>query len=318
MRNSMQPSRSHENQNARITRWIVNATIALLPVLACFLGGATEKWEEGLVITLLALCLLVRPPRFSLGALTNLVLLTFFILAAVAFLPARWFFQPEWRAAFVNDFGIQLPSTLTPQPWITLSYLVSFAAGLSWLYVVSTQNLELREVRFQLRLFTSGIALLAAIYIALYLAHTTLPFWQNERNFGPFPNRNQTGDLFGLTAIMILACGQDDLRKRRKRWIVWILGLVLVVTAIVLNFSRSGIVILVAGSAFWLGTFTLRHRSPSPLALGVSFLLLLLTALLLFGGQIFERFQLRDFGSAGVSTDFRWRIFHDTFRLIRN
>ncbi len=313
----MQPSRSHENQNAT-TRWIVNATIALLPVLACFLGGATQKWEEGLVITLLALCLLVRPPRFSLGALTNLVLLTLFILAAVAFLPARWFFQPEWHAAFVNTFGIQLPSTLTPQPWITLSYLVSFAAGLSWLYVVSTQDLELREARFQLRLFTSGTALLATTCIAFYLAHTTLPFWHNERNFGPFPNRNQTGDLFGLTAIMILAWGQDDLRKRRKRWIVWILALVLIVAATILNFSRSGIGILVAGSAFWLGAFAFRQRPPSRLALGVSFLLLLLTALLLFGGQTFERFNLRDFGSAGISTDFRWRIFHDTFRLIRD
>ncbi len=314
----MQRSQLRENQKAATTRWIADATVALLPVLACFLGGATQKWEEGLVITLLALYLVVRPPRFSLGALTNLVLLTLFILAAVAFLPARWFFQPEWRATFVNDFGIQLPSTLTPQPWITLSYLFSFAAGLSWLYVVSTQDLELREARFQLRLFTGGIALVAAICIAFYLAHTTLPFWHNEQNFGPFPNRDQTGDLFGLTAIMILACGQDDLRKRRKRWIVWILGLVLVVTAIVLNFSRSGIGVLVAGSAFWLGAFAFRQRSPLRLALGVSFLILLLTALLLFGEQIFERFHLRDFGSAGISTDFRWRIFHDTFRLIRN
>src|SRR5437762_458451 len=254
MRNSMQPSPSHENQNAT-TRWIVNATIALLPVLACFLGGATEKWEEGLVITFLAVFLLVRPPRFSFGALTNLVLLILFILGAVAFLPARWFFQPEWSAAFIIDFGIELPSTFSPQPWITLSYLVSFAAGLSWLYVVSTQDLELREVRFQLRLFSCGIALLAAICIALYLAHTMLPFWNNEQNFGPFPNRNQTGDLFGLTAIMILACGQDDLRKGRKRWIVWGAALALMVTAIILNFSRAGIGILVAGSALWLGVF---------------------------------------------------------------
>jgi hypothetical protein len=67
----MQRSQSRENQNAAITRWIANATIALLPVIACFLGGATQKWEEGVVITLLALCLVVRPPRFSLGALTN-------------------------------------------------------------------------------------------------------------------------------------------------------------------------------------------------------------------------------------------------------
>jgi hypothetical protein len=314
----MQPSRSHENQNASITRWIVNATIALLPVLACFLGGATQKWGEGLVITLLALCLLVRPPRFSLGALTNLVLLTLFILGAVAFLPARWFFQPEWRAALVNEFGIQLSSTLTPQPWITLSYLVSFAAGLSWLYVVSAQDLELREARFQLRLFTSGIALLAAICIALYSAHATLPFWHNERNLGPFPNRNQTGDLFALTGIMILACVQDDLRRERKRWMVWILALVLIVAAIILNSSPSGIGVLVAGSAFWLGVFAFRQRSPWQLALGLSLLLLLLMTLLLFSGQIFERLHLRDFGSAGISTNFQWRIFHDTFRVICN
>jgi O-Antigen ligase len=318
MRNSMQRSQSRENQNGATTRWIANATVALLPVLACFLGGATQKWAEGLVITVLALYLLVRPPRRSLGALTNLVLLTLFILAAVAFFPARWFFQPEWRAAFVNDFGIQLPTTLTPQPWITLSYLVSFAAGLSWLYVVSTQDLELREARFQLRLFTCGVALLAAICIALYLAHTTFPFWHNAQNFGPFPNRSQTGDLFALTGIMIFACGQDDLRKRKKRWIIWILALILIVAAIILDFSRSGIGILAAGSAFWLGAFAVRQRPPSRLALGVSFFLLLLTALLLFGGQIFERFYLRDFGSAGISTNFQWRIFHDTFRLICN
>src|SRR5438093_11675444 len=320
MRNSMQRSQSRENQNAAPTRWIANATVALLPVLACFLGGATQKLEEGLIITILAFYLLVRPPRFSLGTLTNLVLLILFILAAVAFFPARWFFQPEWRAALANDFGIQLPSTLTPQPWITLGYLVSFAAGLSWLYIISTQDLQLREVRFQLRLFTSGIALLAAICIALSLARTTFSFWHNDQNFGPFPNRNQTGTLVGLAAIVILAVAQDDLRKRRKRWIVWILALVLIGAAIILNSSRCGIAILMAGSAFWLGALAFRQRSPWRLALGISLflLLLLLTALLLFGGQTLERFHLHDFGSTGISSNLRWQIFHDTFRLIRN
>ena len=113
------------------TGWLADASIALLPVLACFLAGATEKWEEGVVITVLGFCLLVRPPRFSLGTMTNLVLSTLFVLAAVALLPAHWFFQPEWRGSLVNNFAIQLPSTLTPQPWITLGHLVSFAAGLS-------------------------------------------------------------------------------------------------------------------------------------------------------------------------------------------
>src|SRR6266436_9577710 len=316
----MQGPQSREKQNVAATRWIANATIALLPVLACFLGGTTQKWEEGLIITILALYLLVRPPRFSLGALTNVVLLILFILAAVALFPARWFFQPEWRATLVNNFGIQLPSTLTPQPWITLGCLVSFTAGLSWLYIVFTQDLELREVRVQLRLFTGGIALLAAICIALYLARTTLLFWNNDQSFGPFPNRNQTGALFALAAIVILACAQDDLRKRRKRWIVWILALVLIGTAIILNFSRTGVAILMAGSAFWLGTLAFKQRSPWRLALGISLslLLLLLTAVLLFGGQTLERFHLHDFSSADISSNLRWQIFYDTLRLVRN
>ena len=312
----MQGSQSRENQSATIIDWIANASVALLPVLACFLAGGTQKWEEGVVITVLGFYLLVRPPRFSLGAITNLVLFSLFILAAVALLPAHWFFQPEWRAAFVNNFAIRLPSTLTPQPWITLGYLVSFAAGLSWLYIVSTQDLGLREVRFQLRLFTSGITLLAAICIAFYLARIAPSFWHNEHNFGPFPNRNQTGDLFGLTAIVILACAQDDFRKRRKRWIAWILALVLVGTAIVLNSSWSGIAILLVGSAFWFSA--LAFRKPSRLALGVFFLFLLVTALVVFGEQTFQRFHLGNFGTAGISSDLRWRIFQDTFWLIRD
>src|SRR5215510_1550244 len=316
MRNSMQGSQSRDSQSATTTNWMANATVALLPVLACFLAGATQKWEEGVVIAVLGFSLLVRPPRFSLGAITNLVLFTLFILATVAFLPARLFFQPKWREAFVSNVSIQLPSTLTPQPWITLGHVVSFAAGLSWLYVAATQDLHLREVRFQLRLFSSGIVLLAAICIAFYLARITPSFWQNEQSFGPFPNPSQTGDLFALTGIVILACAQDDFRKRRKRWIAWIVALVLIATAIVLNTSLSGIGILVMGSGFWLGTLTFRKRSG--LALGIFFLLLLLTALLVFGGLTLERFRIRDFGNAGISSDLRWRIFHDTFRLIRD
>jgi ABC-type multidrug transport system fused ATPase/permease subunit len=318
MANSTQGSQSRDNQSAATTNWIANATVPLLPVLACFLAGATQKWEEGIVITILAFCLLLRPPRFSLGAITNLILLSLFILATVAFLPARLFSPQDWRAAVVSDVTIQLPPALTPQPWITLGHLVSFAAGLSWLYLVSTQDLGLPEVRLQLRLFSSGIALLAAICIAFYLAGITPSFWHNEQNFGPFPNASQTGDLFALTGIVILACCQDDFRKRRRRWIAWIIALVLIAAAIFFNSSSSGIATLVVGSAFWLSALTFRNRSPSQLALGLFFLLLLLTALLVFAEQTFQKFPLRHFGSAGISWDLRWRIFHDTFRLIRD
>jgi O-antigen ligase/Flp pilus assembly protein TadD len=309
---------SHDRHDASPARWLSHAFVALLPVLACFLGGSTQKWGEGIVFALLGIYLIADPPRFSLGLAINLVLLAFLIWSLIAFLPGSWFFQPNWRAIYVTDFGISLPATLSPQPWITLTCLFSFVAGLSWLYVVCAQQLDLREARVQLRLFTGGMVLLAAICILFWLAKTAPPFWHNERNFGPFPNRNQTGNLFGLTAIMILACGQDDLRKGRKRWILWGMALALMIAAIILNFSRAGVGILVAGSALWLGVFSLRQRSPSRIALVFSFLLLLLTALLLFGGQTLERFHLRNLATADISGDFRWRIFSDVFQLIRD
>ncbi len=299
-------------------QWASNCLIAGLPVLASFLGGGAPKWAEGIVIGLLGLILLVQPPRASLGLATNCVLLMLIAVAATAFLPANWFFTPAWRQAVVNDFGIVLPNTLSPQPWISLSCLGSLIAGVAWLYFVCTQDIGLRSVRAQLRFFVIGVILLAALCIILYWTHIAFPFWKNERGFGPFPNRNHTANLFGTAAIILLACGQDDFRHGRNTWVFWLAGLTALIGAIILDYSRAGIGILAGGSALWLATIAFRQRSPARIALGVSFLLVLATSLLLFGGQTLERFHLRGLEGPGISTDFRWRIFHDAFELIRS
>src|SRR6266513_266847 len=134
-----------------------NGFIALLPVLTGFLAGGTEKWAEGIVVALLGFFLLVRPPRVSLGAATNIVLLALVGLAVIAFLPANWFFLPAWRQAVVNDFEIQLASTVSPQPRLTAGCLISSIAGIAWVYVVASQEIGLRSTRFQLRIFVIGI-----------------------------------------------------------------------------------------------------------------------------------------------------------------
>src|SRR5256885_5504708 len=166
-----------------------------------------------------------------------------------------------------------------------------------------------------MRTFAFGVACLTALCIAVRAGHTALPFWHNERGFGPFPNRNQTANLFGLTAVVILACGQEDIRHGRKRWIFWLVALAVMIAGIVLDFSRAGVLLLVAGSALWLGAFALRKGSAARIALGASALLVLLTIILLFGGQTFERFNLRA-GDTGVASDLRWAIYRDAAHLI--
>jgi O-antigen ligase len=290
---------------------------AVLPVLACFLGGATEKWAEAIVVAIAGLLILASPPRVSLGPVANGLLLALVGCAVLAFAPAAWFFQPAWREALVNDFGIPLGTRVSPQPWISAGCLASMAAGASWFYYVATQQLENRSVRRQFRIFAGSVVLLAALCVALYFARTSLPFWHNQRGFGPFPNRNQTANLFGLTALILLACGHDDFRQHKKRWLFWFAGFAILGTAIVLNFSRAGIGLLVVGTAIWAAALALRSRSAGTIAVGVSALLVLLTALLVFGGQTLERFNLRAAEGTGVARDFRWLIFQDALELIR-
>ena len=95
-------SRPHASFTAAPGRWWMNLAVPALPVLACFLGGATQKWGEGIVVALLGLILLVHPPKLSLGPWLNLVMLALLACAATAFLPANWFSLPAWRAARMN------------------------------------------------------------------------------------------------------------------------------------------------------------------------------------------------------------------------
>ena len=315
---------SHAIHHPVPAQWARSFFLALLPVLAVFLGGATSKWAEGIIVAFFGAFLVFQPPRRSLGWKINATFLAFALCALVSFLPQTWFFTPDWRTALTNDFGIALPATVTPQPWLTAGGFASLVAGLCWLYRVSAQELELRVARFQLQLFASGIVAIAALSILLYVTHHSIPSWNNPRNFGPFLNRNQTADLFGVTSVLILASAQDDIRHGRKRWILWAIALSIVITAICLNFSRAGIVILVAASAIWIATVALRLDAPTRagaacrISLAVSFLLLLVSALLVAGGETVARFHLEKFAGTDISSDFRWSIFRDTWQLIRS
>jgi O-antigen ligase/tetratricopeptide (TPR) repeat protein len=305
-------------------QWARSFFIALLPVFAVFLGGATSKWAEGIIVVLLGLFLMFQPPRRSLGWKINTVFVAFALCGLVSFLPQAWFFTPDWRTALQNDFGITLPTTVTPQPCITLGCFASLVAALCWLYRVSAQELELRMARFQLRLFADGVVAIAALSILLYLTHQSIPFWRNERNFGPFLNRHQTADLLGLTSVLILASGQDDIRHGRIRWVFRVIALAIIIAAIWLNFSRAGILILVASSGIWIGTVALRLGAPARagaawrISLAVSFLLILVSALLLVGGPALQRFHLQKFAGSDFLADSRWLIFQDAWQLIRS
>lgn len=312
---SSRPTRSRASGGS--TGGWTTIAVPLLVVVAVFLGGATQRWSEAIVIGCFALVLITRPPRISLGPVLNTFAFLFLALAGVAFLPARWFFLPDWRVALTKDFGMQLASTVSPQPWLTLDCLFMLIAGLAWIYYVATLDAPLRGVRRAARVFAGGIIALAGLCICLHLTGRSLPFWHNEPGFGPFPNRNQTGDLFGISTLVVLGCMQDDFRRGRKRWIFWLAGFGVLIGALILNYSRAGILILVLGTMAWLVRLAVRKWSGAGIAISLSPLLVLFAGLLVFGGETIERFPLRLGSEGAVASDYRWLIFRDAWTMIK-
>ena len=180
--------------------------LALLPLLCVALGGGTARWSQGIVLLALGGVLLAFPPRASLGRGINLVLGGLAALALTAFLPARWFAWPEWRAALVEDFGVALPGTLSPQPWLSAERYVLFLAGIGWFYRMATVGWTAAERPRGGRVFAAGVVALAGLFLTLYKLGVVVPFWPTERHFGPFPNRNQTADFLAVGALPVLGC----------------------------------------------------------------------------------------------------------------
>jgi hypothetical protein len=240
-----------------VWRW----SVALLPLLCVLLGGGTARWSQGIILVLLGALIACSPPRTSLGWKINLVLAGLAALALTAYLPASWFSRPAWRAMVEDDFRIALPSTVTPQPWITAESGVLFLAGICWFYLMATLNWNAGERLRAGRLFAIGVVALSAVILVLFKLDVLLPIWPNERHFGPFPNRNQTADFLAVGALPVLACAQLAFRGGRiAAAIGWIVGWLVVALAAYSSFSRAGVILLVLGTVFCLGVQA-RNRS---------------------------------------------------------
>ena len=93
---------------------------ALLGVcVLILLGGGHHACALGFALVLPGLALLIRPPVRSLGKWMDFGVVGVLGTLLFAFVPLFYWKFPEWRVAAVEDFGIELPWTLSVQPWVS-------------------------------------------------------------------------------------------------------------------------------------------------------------------------------------------------------
>lgn len=290
------------------------AGCSALVLLAPFLGGSTERWSQGIVLLLLAVVVAAWPPRsFGFSRYARVALVIFCLLAATAFLPATWFGLPEWRQKLTGQLGVALPSTLSPQPWISTGCAVLLLAGLVWICWLASQSWGSGEKRLLAGTFVLGAALLAGVALAAFYFNRRISFWHSERGFGPFPNRNQSGDFFAISAILALACAYENFRAKKIMALLFVAAEGVLVAALVTSYSRAAVVLFFAGAALWIVSLAFIARTPKSVAVCASLLTVLVAAFLIFGGDTLRRFQ----GTETAGFGFRWLIYKDAFSLIR-
>ncbi len=269
--------------------------LAALTVAAPFLGGATSLWSQATLAIATGFLFLLKPPSRSLGPAFNATAILLVLLASAAFLPASWWVGDDWRSKLLGIPGLQLPATRSPQPWLTAEAFGLMLLGLSWAYYLLAHVWDRKTAVQALRVFCAGIVVLATGSLFGFLTGHKVPFWPDTGNsgvnFGFFPNRNQTANVLALGGIMINVLAFEDLRSRRKSSAFWFCCLGLVCAALIVAYSRSGIVLFFGGIALWALCSMRLSTSTQSAAVTVSGAALLFTALFLFGGEAFRRFQ---------------------------
>jgi tetratricopeptide (TPR) repeat protein len=261
--------------------------------------------------------LLIAPPGKSLGRLPNLLFTLLFVVSLTAFLPWRWFPVPQWRIDLAN-LGARFPSTRSPQPWLSLQWVCLLFLGLVWAYYVAGFEWRRRLREKACFIYAIAIVCLSAVLIVAFITKQRVPFWPQGQEFGFFPNRNQTSNVLGLGGVMIYAMGLQSLHENRRYWWGWPVSLVVVCWALIVNYSRAGIILFFFGSLalhfYWWRSARDQQR---PL-LAVSGLVLLIALFVINGGATLMRFGHETVGFLSPEESLRWPIYKDSSRLLSN
>ena len=294
--------------------WTMFAIVGIT-LLAPAMAGSTELWAMAVIMVLTGAILLINPPRRAVPWFPTVLFLGLIGLAGAGFLPAAWSSFPKWRLDLIS-LGADLPSTRSPQPWITLQWCCLLLMILCWSYYLISFPWGRRSRESALVWFAVGVLVLAAAVIASHVTQTRVPFWPNVPEFGFFPNRNQTSNLLGLGGIVIYAIGLHRLQEHRPTWWIWLCSLSVICWALILNYSRAGILLFFGGALAWHAWWVVQAKDRrGPLA-ALCALILLLALFLLNGGKTLQRFQ-QETPTSLLSADQNGRlpIFHDAVDL---
>ncbi len=307
------PARKPLRKKARSGRhWTVLGAFTLLA--GCWLNGNSEAAYlliSGVTgLGLLLLPPVCRPPGVLVAAAAAVV-----FFGAVSLLPAAWFGLHEpWRQYLPADWGIALPASVSPQPFLTLGSLLALLTALGWFFLLLGRPADRDSRRRLLAVLAFGITAFAAVALAEHLGWLVSGWPYRARHvaeddIGPFLNRNHFSSLCAVGAVLCAGLTRDALARRSPLWAVYLPCLLLSFSAIAVNTSRGGLALFFLGMAAWLITSASRGSMLNRLTVVASLGFTGVAALLLYGGGAFARLTAEAAAEAEPLMGFRQMIY---------
>jgi tetratricopeptide (TPR) repeat protein len=281
---------------------------ALAALSGAFLGGDTTTVGEVTPIIGVGFLLVIYPFR-ALPNPGGLIGTTGLIVCALfGFLPASWFGEPAWHL-FLRRAIPGLTNNVSLQPLLTFTDLCQMLSAIFFgIWVV-----QWRPTRRVLcvRVLAGAIAILAVASLVVQAFSISIPGWRPGQGFGPFANRNQTGTLMALGAMLALGLCAYSIRARRTDAPIWPMAFGTCLVALFYSNSRGPLCLLALGS--FCGILIQQRISAKGFAIAASAFLLISSAALLMGGNVSARLL----GLFSEGAGLRVQIYQDTLQLVK-
>jgi hypothetical protein len=281
--------------------------VVIVALSAVLSGGDEGGWGEVAPIIGIGLLLFFCPPRGLPNRTVLIGLAGLMVCGLIGFVPSRWFGEPAWHGAIRRAIP-GVANAVSLQPWYSFQrFGVMFAVILFAVWLIQWRP---RHRLFCLRILSGGIALVATIALVVRVYGVAVPGWHPPQGFGPFANRNQTGTLMALGAMLALGLFSGAARKSQGMVLFWASGFMVCLAALLSSNSRAPFCLLAVGSLVWL--FQRLKFSVKGFAIAGGLLLLMAAGALVIGGEVAKRLPELLTGGMG----FRAKIYQDSFRLV--
>ncbi|MFN0130094.1 MAG: O-antigen ligase family protein [Verrucomicrobiales bacterium] len=307
-----------------------------------FGSGAPLQLTHGVLGVLIGAAMLFAAPRVALPRLWWVLGAAVILLAALAFLPRGWGYDPDWRRE-VEALGLSTGGHITAHPAVSFQHWVRLALTVAAGIWLLGHRLTDRGQAWLMMGLAWAIGIYAALSVALV---DQVPgwVWDPEKTFGLFANRSHTATLLVIGVLAALTTAVHHIRYNRggRAALVLIPGMLSAGALLGFSVSRAGLLLLGLGVVAWVAGVAAHgwsRRATLGLSLGVG----AVGALFWISDAEIKSRLLRPAAATTVATpdppadgladasaapapmeldlglqeDGRWLIFRDTFDLIR-